>query len=488
VTGATAQYSGNISAARWKHLSGSEQTYYYNYDSYSRLTAGIHGGGNSEQSIGYDLNGNINALTSTRAQAAGLSYTYSGNRLTSLTKDGTGYSYSYDSNGNTTTDGLRGMSISYNYLNLPSTVTKGSDVLAYIYDAAGNKLAEKINSTVNNFYTGAVVYKSDKTVDYIPTGAGLIRKVGSDFIRQYNINDHMGNVRAVVNQNGTIEQATDYYPFGMAFSTNNLTKNNYLYNGKELQNQTLSSTFFGMYDYGARYYDPVIGRWGSPDPLAEKWRRMSPYNYAANNPIRFIDPDGMEMTDFKDKNGSLIQHIEDGSNAVFKLTGDTRSKEYFEFTGYDKKQGGENTVNVESAIKGAQNYTLENYTSVINTETNKATTTYCNYGTINIAKTYESAIEATGRTADIRDIKGSARTIGDNLSKSEVVKPTTNLAEAQKAAKEGSLVIGYWPGHVFTLNKQGSVNNVGAPRAKNNVFDPKHTEKMGQKFYIIQVK
>jgi len=292
VTGATAQYAGNISAARWIQQGASGQTYYYSYDSYSRMTGGIHGGGNNEQSIGYDSNGNINALTRTGTQAAGLSYTYSGNRLTSLTKDGTPYSYAYDSNGNTTTDGLRGMSIAYNYLNLPKTVTKGSDVLTYIYDAAGNKLAEKINTTVNNFYTGAIVYKGDKTIDYIQTPTGIVRKVGTDFIRQYNINDHLGNVRAVVNQSGTIEQANDYYPYGLAFSYNNLDKNRYLYNGKEIQNQTLAATFFGVYDYGARYYDPVIGRWNTVDPMAEKYYSFSSFVYCIGNPVRFIDSEG----------------------------------------------------------------------------------------------------------------------------------------------------------------------------------------------------
>jgi RHS repeat-associated protein len=117
---------------------------------------------------------------------------------------------------------------------------------------------------------------------------------------EYHIRDHLGNVRVAVAPTGSlknelvVKQVNAYYPFGKtAYHLENASGNQLKYNGKELQHYALSGISLGWYDYGARFYDPSIARWHVIDPLAEATYGWTPYRYAFNNPLRFIDPDGL---------------------------------------------------------------------------------------------------------------------------------------------------------------------------------------------------
>ena len=87
-----------------------------------------------------------------------------------------------------------------------------------------------------------------------------------------------------------IVQSNDYYPFGLQMHQRSYVdgQNRYLYQGKELQPE------LGWYDFGARMYDPTIGRFNSVDALADHPNQigMSPYSAMWNNPINLTDPDG----------------------------------------------------------------------------------------------------------------------------------------------------------------------------------------------------
>lgn len=294
--GAIPQYNGNIAEVDYYGQYGLRQHTTYSYDKQNRLTNSISTAGFSESSISYDLNGNILGLTRSGTGSGNLGYIYGNtNQLQSISGFKAG-SYLYDLNGNVKSDGPRASAaITYNMLNLPQTVTATGVSISYLYDATGDKLRKVSNGTATD-YSNGIQYKSDGTIDFIQTEEGRAIRSGTNYNYEYTLTDHLSNNRVTFDQTSGFVGEEDYYPFGLNVHRKlNGAGNKYLYNGKELQEE------LNEYDYGARFYDPVIARWHTVDPLSEKFISLTPYNYAVNNPVIFVDPDGRAATySFKD--------------------------------------------------------------------------------------------------------------------------------------------------------------------------------------------
>lgn len=318
--GTTPLYNGNISATLWKTANdNTKRRYVYEYDALNRLTKGLHNSGKyNVTNIRYDKNGNILSLgrsgwqnKNNYANMDALQYSYDqGNKLLKVTdngndtygfKDGTntGNDYAYDVNGNMTVDRNKGITnIRYNHLNLPTMVTINGKQIRYTYDATGTKLSKSVDR-VYTHYDGGYIYKGQE-LQFFGQPEGYVEpNTDGDFDYVYQYKDHLDNIRlsySDANKDGIvtkdeIREENNYYPFGLKHKGyNNLISgkdHKYGFGSKEEQEK------LGWIDITARNYDPAVGRWMNLDPLAELMRRHSPYNYAFDNPIYFMDPDGM---------------------------------------------------------------------------------------------------------------------------------------------------------------------------------------------------
>ena len=167
-----------------------------------------------------------------------------------------------------------------------------------------NLSSSQISSTTRTDYIGNVIYTgtassssaSVKLSKYLFEGGYATVTPTTQPKFHYFTKDHLGNNRAVVNQSGTVEQITHYYPFGGFFADQgtNSSLQPYKYNGKELDRMH----GLDLYDYGFRQYDPVVPMFTQQDPMAEKYYHLSPYVYCGNNPVKYIDKEGRKLVLF----------------------------------------------------------------------------------------------------------------------------------------------------------------------------------------------
>ena len=292
-----------------------------------------------------------------------LTLEYDGNHLVKVSDTGNGISlfnanqfidgadleeeneYLYDANGNMTSDANRGISrISYNELNLPDSIvynkrnhifnkySSGGKLLRSetswfrtpIHFAAGTEAGnsgEKAiagdetmtsptaiippplprNFTTSATYCGNVVFGGD-TIRYILFDGGYITSPTSNPKYHFYLRDHLGSNRVVASATGAVKQVTHYYPYGLPmYESTGASKQPYKYNGKE----QFSYQNINWLNYGARWHDPILGRWHSMDSRCEEYPNITPYSYCHSDPFNRIDPNGND--DYYSKNGVFIE-------------------------------------------------------------------------------------------------------------------------------------------------------------------------------------
>ena len=414
-------YNGNISTQKWQVSNESfNRGYRFTYNALNWLTEAVYGEQNfqkndndyNEKVLEYSANGMMKRFQRRGLKDDGdygkidnLHISLNGNRPHSITDDAdpqtvygamefndgsnSGQEYFYDACGSLVADANKGIAhIDYDNCNYPKEIqfTNGNTI-QYVYTPDGQKLRTKYQTAVDNIvvplnttttlsnsqivnttqtdYVGNVIYTGMSSGASTTTSLNKCLFAGgyatfSNNVPTYHYytQDHLGNNRAVVNDNGTVEQITHYYPFGGTYADVGLNSGlqPYKYNGKELDRMH----GLNLYDYGARHYDAIVPMFTQIDPLAEKYYNFSPYVYCGNNPIINIDPTGKEKIDALDpddkenKNLKLaITNFKDEKNVINIWAHGSSSS----MTVYDNQTGENKRI---SDAKGFRNFLDQN--------------------------------------------------------------------------------------------------------------------------------
>ncbi len=310
----------------------------YSYDNLSRLLSVTHAkGGTTLDGVTYTLDNAGNRLTRTPQPSGAAStygydniyellsvtqngsttesYTYDpvGNRLTSLGSASWSYNtsnelnsrpsdtYTYDANGNTTTktDSTGTTIYSWDFENRLTSVTlPGSGgTVSYRYDPFGRRIYKSSSSG-----TSIYAYDGDNLIEETNSSGAAVARYAQQGVNideplamlrggatSYYQADGLGSVTSLSNSAGALAQTYTFDSFGnQTASTGSLT-NPFRYTGREFDSET------SLYYYRARYYDQAAGRFLSEDPLEFGGKNVNFYQYAVNNPTRFVDPSGYSI-------------------------------------------------------------------------------------------------------------------------------------------------------------------------------------------------
>lgn len=339
-------YDGNIRNQYWKsNLDSKERSFTYTYDGASRIKSAVYtspvvGENYALNSVNYDRNGNITTLSrnglksnSTFGLIDNLAYTYHANsnkilkvddisNETASFKDITGNDYAYWEDGSLKSDNNKEITqIEYNYLKLPKKISLTNNRwISYEYDASGLKLKKTLSTGKVTEYEEDEVYEDAVLYQTLHDEGRIVNGV-----YEYNIKDHLGNLRVAFKDSLGVAKITQANHTGVwgedlpTLSYQNTPKiSKFTYSTYEKENDF----GIGLLDAHARLFDNIVPHFLQIDILSDKFRKYSPYNYSLNNPLKFIDPSGMEVRSIT---GGVEFTGTDAEEAFSVLTGRKRN-------------------------------------------------------------------------------------------------------------------------------------------------------------------
>ncbi|MBF0522507.1 MAG: hypothetical protein HQL24_05555 [Candidatus Omnitrophica bacterium] len=262
----------------------------FSYDDLDRLTSAQNvpaaGGGYATYNYQYDSIGNMTYKSDVGVMSYGTTI-----RPHAVTLAG-GYSYAYDANGNMTS-GKNNQTFAYDAENRIISVASSGVTTTFAYDGDGGRVKKTQASgqtSASTTYIGALFEKNSdgKATKHIFAGSSKVCSIESTGNKYYIHSDHLGSSSVITDQNGQQTAHYEYSPYGVVVQSEGADATNYKFTGKELDNT-------GLYFYGARYYNPELGRFVTADTIVQapyNPQTLNRYAYCGNNPFNYVDPSG----------------------------------------------------------------------------------------------------------------------------------------------------------------------------------------------------
>ena len=215
--------------------------------------------------------------------------------VTDIDLNGTNRSFSYDLNGSMTTGydltdptAVVSRGITYTTDNLPDSVTRGTVSTNFTYDGPGRRAKKTAGSNTTVYVNDLYEIINAAATKYIFAGNLRIAKIAGSDIKYFH-KDHLGSSTVMTGASGLSVETSEYLPYGGNRDQNGTSVSDYKFTDQELDTST------GLYNYDARLYDPVIGRFITPDTIVPDIydpQSLNRYSYCQNNPLIYTDPIG----------------------------------------------------------------------------------------------------------------------------------------------------------------------------------------------------